>query len=159
MIRRWLIRVPFLLALAFVVGVWVASYFWGIFVHTHLIDRLCQMGGVHGTGEIIGHMGGVHGIGEIIVDRWPVGPYSIISPGLTPKEQNLHLTFGFYIGVVPCALHRFAIVFPLWLPTGLLAGLNGFVWKKTRHTGPVRGFPVEPATAKTQGADEPPRGS
>ena len=48
MIRRWLIRVPCLLALAFVVGVWVTSYFGMLFLHKCFGGFDCYVRAIHG---------------------------------------------------------------------------------------------------------------
>ena len=71
---------------------------------------------------------------------------------------NRPTSHGFYAGEFSGIKNSWAIVFPLWLATLLLAGLSWFAWRKTRGAGVGRGFPVEPTAAKTQGADDPTRG-
>jgi hypothetical protein len=52
MIRRWLIRVPCLLALALVVGVWITSYFGVISVLIHSGNRTLGVNVVQGLGAL-----------------------------------------------------------------------------------------------------------
>ncbi len=133
MVRRWLIRLPFLLALAFVVGVWIVSYFLGIFVRMNLAGHSWDVTAVQGLGGLE--------IGS---------PYSIVPTVLHfgqfahAKDLNLEpTTFGFRCRPRMWNIGWPQYVFPLWLPTLLLAGLNWFVWRKTREKGTARGFPVE----------------
>jgi hypothetical protein len=132
---RWLIRVPCLLALAFVVGVGVTSYFWGI----HLIK---VFGGRYWTGGV------VEGLAYVSEDRntgadTPLTMY--FNRGVTAKGW-LPLTppvLGFYGGGVPGWPDALEVVFPLWLPAVVLGLGNWWVWRKTRWKRAGRGFPVE----------------
>lgn len=66
------------------------------------------------------------------------------------KEWGLEETsFGFLFTTDPAFPGFLQVAFPLWLPTVLLAGMNWFVWRRTRSMGAARGagraFPVEPS--------------
>ena len=151
MLRRWLIRVPCLLALAFVVGVWIASYFGRVFLSKNSGGRFWSIGTVQGL--VYMDEDGSH--------PWSPTPLQLYCfQGVTARECQLGpTTLGFYGGRWPGWRDSLQIVFPLWLPTLLLAGLNWFVWRKTRAKYNGRGFPVEPVSAKDKGAAESPRGA
>jgi hypothetical protein len=134
MVRRWLIRWLCLVPLACVVGVGIASYFWGISWTPCVGGRLWNVGVVHGLGSMAeaGPRGSARPILLVLMrgaktDDWLLVP----------------TTLGFYGGAMPGYRDSFMIVFPLWIPTLLLAAINVFVWRKTRGTGMGRGFPVE----------------
>ena len=136
MVKRWLIRTLFLLPLACVVGVWVTSYFGALMMlRSHGIYLACTS---------------VHGGVWLIEDHLPdldVPLHVEFKQGW--KVEDVYSLpsskLGFYFG--PDSFHEdsLEIAFPLWLPTLLLAGLNWFVWRKTRAKYNERGFPVEPA--------------
>jgi len=133
MLRRWVIRMPFLLALACVLSVWVASYF-GVLVAGKTSAGQYQF------------ISAVGGSGDICKFR---GPYSTSAPDFRfihgAKVQDWSLpptTLGFYCGS-PATFNGLEIIFPLWLPAVVLVGLNWFVWRKTRAQIVGRAFPVE----------------
>ena len=144
MIRRWLIRGPCLVALALVVGVWVTSYF-GLLDLSENWRCYWLVGAIRGSAYMIksGHW-----------DDPADGPHFYFLRGETATPYYpVPNTLGFYAGPVLTWgwWDSLEIVFPLWLPTLLLAGLNWIVWRKTRATYNGRGFPVEP-TAKAKEA-------
>jgi hypothetical protein len=150
MLRRWLIRVPCLVALAFVVSVWIVSYFGAICAITWPQRRALEVKALKGL---------------VVLDVKPPSHVNL-SPGQraafessrivfermgTPANMGVMPTkFGFYFGTYHGIAHAFEIVFPLWLPTLLLTLLNWFVWRKTRAKYNGRGFPVE-VGKKTEG--------
>ncbi len=137
MFRRWLIRMPLLVALAFVVSVWVGSYFGGIGLQKCVARREWDVGAVQG----LAYMSEVSG-------DFPNQPLRMTAPN--------HLSGPKTLGFSHSSWQRFpdilAIVFPLWFPTIILSVLCLFVWRKTRAKYNGRGFPVEPAqdTAKSK---------
>jgi len=133
MLRRWLIRVPCLLALAFVVGVWVTSYFAEIAVNKEATGRAWVVLAAQGLGSM-GEDGGIRYPDSALRFSWFGGP----DPGMPPT------TLGFYVGPWPRSPKSLMIILPLWLPTLLLAALCWFVWRKMRAKYNGRGFPVEP---------------
>jgi hypothetical protein len=151
MIRRWIIRLPFLLALAFVVGVWVTSYFGGITVCKLLAGRMWEIYFIQGQTALEMDPG----------SPFPDSPlyFYFDRRAIAKNYIPLPTTLGFYKGHWPGFDTSVLIAYPLWLPTVLLAGLNWFVWRKTRAKYNGRGFPVEPVAAKDQGAAESPRGA
>jgi hypothetical protein len=137
MVRRWLIRVPCLLGLAFVVAVWAGSYFGGLHFRVDYGGRMWVVNAVQGQTCIL------------------TVPYEGLKPNVylrfqrhtTASEWNMGVNFpGFrysdYLGITKS--HN--LVFPIWFPTLLLVALDWFVWRKTRYKGAGRGFPVEPVT-------------
>ena len=142
MIRRWIIRLPFLLALALVVNVWITSHFGYLVIHMVRDNRFGAVGAVQG----LGNMGGTsdEGLGTTPLRFHFVRGTTAEYWGLPPR------TLGFYGGRALGDPHMLLLVFPLWLPTVLLAGLNWYVWRKTRSKGAWRGFPVE-AVKKVEG--------
>jgi hypothetical protein len=139
MIRRWLIRVPCLLALALVVGVWITSYFGELVLYAFSGNRQWEVDAIDG----------LEGMGEYhCVPASDTPPRFAFMTWLTAKDMVGGPTIlGFRVGWIMGNPDSLQIIFPLWLPTVLLAGLNWFVWRKTRSKGAGRGFPVEPATA------------
>jgi len=132
MLRRWLIRSLFLLALAFVVGAWVTSYFGGIVAITSFGGRFWAVGAVQGLGIT------AEGSSSSVVSGFHFGG---TADGLVPTI----LGFGWGEESDPFSTDPpyLESVFPLWLLTVVLAGLNWFVWRKTRAKYNGRGFPVE----------------
>ena len=90
MIKRWLIRLPFLLALALVVGVWVTSYFGGIGVGGWRRGRNWDIVVVQGNGMLK----------EDPVYSYPRGPMDFIfARNAKAKSWGVEpMTFGFRIG-------------------------------------------------------------
>ena len=138
MVRRWLIRLPFLLALAIVVGVWIASYFGAMSMSTCFGKggRAIDLYGVQGLCVV------QHGLLSHYTDRHlelvfiPRVSASFVFFGRTP------FGFGFYSD--PTRFPKlFEIAFPLWLPSFLLAVFNWYVWRRTRPMKPWRAFPLE----------------
>jgi hypothetical protein len=135
MVRRWLIRVPFLLALAFIVGVWIASYFGAITAVDSRFGNLWQVTIVQGLDDF---------------DKIPLS----MKPGMefrflrhdTAKDRFVDdTTFGFDFGENPVIPGMWRIVFPMWLPAIVLSLLNWFVWRKTRGRSVGGAFVVEVA--------------
>ena len=126
MLRRWLIRVPCLWALTLVVGVWVGSYFGGLYLDDYSRGRWLGVGAIQGLGYVA----------EDGTYAYPIGTFSLeFARGA--KAQDLFYdarTWGFYCGRWRGNSSTFEVIFTLWLPTLLLAGLNWFVWRKTRPT-------------------------
>ena len=136
MLRRWIIRSLVLLPLACAVGVWIASYF-GLFVmNMNLKPYEHALGAVQGLGTY----------GYVPLARPPSSMfYFNFYRHLTARDGYLDsTTLGFRWGTVPRIHDSLQIIFPLWLPTLLLAALNGFVWHKTRKRTTRGAFPVEP---------------
>jgi hypothetical protein len=131
MIRRWLIRMPFLLALALVVSVWMASYFGGLQLTCWFRGRLGSVGAVQGATFMIHatHQGA------------PAQYRFRFQDGATAEEWGI--VPAFWCGRLSWG--AWSVNFPLWLPTLLLGGLNWLVWRKTRPKHNGKGFPVEPA--------------
>jgi hypothetical protein len=137
MVRRWIIRVPFLLALAAVVGVWVGSYFGGLSIRVDYLGRMWVADAVQGQACFL----------SVPYEGLKPNVYLRFQRPKTASDWNIAVSFpGFrysdYLGIT----RSHDLVFPVWFPTLLLAALGGFVWRKTRYKGPGRGFPVEPAT-------------
>jgi hypothetical protein len=135
MLRRWIIRLPFLLALVFVVGVWPASYF-GLFcvvMRTPYHDR--EIGALQGLAELSKHSDHRGGFSR---------PQFVFFPSRTAKEEGLEPTiFGFRCGEDATDPGSLLIAVPFWLPTLVLLLLNWLVWRTTRaNPGPGRAFPV-----------------
>ena len=147
MIRRWLIRVPCLLALALVVAAWMTSYMGSLTFQKHVGGYDCEVGVVQGLTYMR----------EIYVPL-PSTPLQLRFASEDKGGRLLEgLTApGFYGGRWPGEPDSFLIVFPLWFPMLLLAGLYWFLWRKTRDKGPGQGFPVEPATP-THAREQPPK--
>ena len=147
MVRRWLIRVPCLGALAFVVAVWGASYFAGVHLYEH--------SGFHSSIVDVAQ-------GRVCVAKYgdinessPDSPLRIeFTREMTFRGWRLSrlpwvpTTLGFSAGRIRGDPDSFVILFPLWLPTGMLSALCWIVWRKTRGKAAGRGFPVE-ATLET----------
>jgi hypothetical protein len=137
--RRWLIRLPFLLALAFFAAVWVISHFGRFSLYKYSGGHIWELGAVEG-----------------LVFSGESGLYPLLdSP---PRIQFVRgwkarqlfpdpPTLGFYCGRWPRFSDSFGIAFPLWLPTLLSALLLWLVWRKTRPKLAGNAFPIEP-TAK-----------
>jgi hypothetical protein len=140
MIRPWLIRLPFLLALTAVVAVWVTSYFSGILMTTFLRSRPIDIVLCGGLGQYRADPNYRYPPGYVHVDL-----YSRISEN---DWLFAPTTLGFRIGRLPGSPKSLQIILPLWLPTLLLVALNWFLWHKTRPQPPGGAFPVEPAPAK-----------
>jgi len=142
MLRRWLIRVPCLLALAFVVGVWVASYFGALVVASYPGGRICWAGFAQGLVQID--------------EQWNrPAPTDFVRFNFYHHQtaEDLYFdptTLGFYLGQESGMTDTFALGFPLWLPALLLAGLNWFVWRKTRAKRVGGAFPVEVSAAPSK---------
>ncbi len=142
MLRRWLIRTPFLMALASVLTIWIASYFggltvwkWypGVFLNVDFVQGSCDVGEDR----------------DAIYYAW--GPEFHFHPRVTTANQMWpRTTLGFFWGnPSPHAWPRtdeFHFIFPLWLPTLLLAALTWFIWRKTRPKSIGHAFPVEDAS-------------
>lgn len=133
MLRRWLIRLPFLWTLAFLVALWITSYFWGVAVE-------CRAGGI----------GVVQGLGIIGKYPEPIGSVTewefFFQPHATAQDCFVDSTvFGFHYGTTKYL--DLQIVFPLWLPTLFLAALTWFVWRKTRPKAIGKPFPIEPSSS------------
>ena len=135
MMRRWVIRVAFLLALGCVLSVWVGSYF-GWFAAYYTSSAVHRYVGASG------------GLCDMIEDQYvgmvPSPLEFHFFPGSKVKDLNRPpIKLGFYWGKPVVGLNTFEIVFPLWLPAVVLAGLNWFVWRKTRAKAVGQAFPVE----------------
>ena len=146
MLRRWVIRVPILLGLGCVLSVWVASYL-GAVEMSWQSENFWDIGGVQGL--------------------CVVSKSQVIFPGTSPPHIDFaervtvegrfgahgppRMTFGLYCGKGPGLADSYLVIFPLWLPAIVLAGLNWFVWRKTRDKGVGRAFPVE-GTGKDDGS-------
>lgn len=142
MLRRWIIRSLFLVPLVCVVAVWVTSYFGTISVHRTIGVRAWTLGSVSGM---------------VVFLEFQIAPSEAVLwipgfvPHMTAKDWGIpQPMFEFYFGSWPGISDSFGIVFPLWLPTLLLLGLNWLVWRKTRQRAGRGAFPVEP-TKKTEG--------
>ena len=139
MVRRWLIRLPFLLALALVVGVWIASHREGIQLSLN----------VHGHSV---HAKAVEGLGMMIEIAVPT-----IAPIITFERPARARDWGMsYANLGFTCLSGWPsrdvqmIGFPLWFPTLLLLALNWFVWRKTRLKPVSQAFPVEMEKKETE---------
>ena len=138
MIKRWLFRSFFIGLLVLCVGAWVISRWWTS-EFTYLgtsYDGATLADGRIGFGQ--NHSPSTFRTGWHQDFRPNVRGYWSVSD-LSP---NLHgLGFSCYHDS-----GRWDIIIPLWLPTLLLAGLNWFVWRKTKPKPVGRAFPIEPAT-------------
>jgi hypothetical protein len=142
MIRRWFIRLPCLVALTLVVGVWITSYFGGIVVSRKLPDSYCGI--VAGQGLVtFGKEPHAHSGFE--PPNFRFDPHEFVRFGAFGSP-----TLGFRYTGMPNIPDSLVIVFPLWLPTVVLAMLCWYVWRKTRGKYNGRGFPVE-AAKKAEG--------
>jgi hypothetical protein len=145
MLRRWLIRVSCLLALAFVVGMWLTS-------HIGAFDLAKSFGGR------VWEIGAARGLTFIYEDAaWPYPDEPLNAIFVRGESIEFYhpikTTLGFYAGPAIVS-NSFMVVFPLWLPTLFLTAVTWFVWRKTRHQRSFHGFPVEPTT--TTPAPSPP---
>lgn len=139
MFRRWLIRIPFLLVLTFVVGMWIGSYFGESFLYNATTSRFREGGAIQGLAFV----------GDSERDWFhKMDDLEFIFGVRASYDSPLHCPtkLGFYGGRW-FMNDSFIIVFPLWLPTLLLLAVNWFVWRKTRLNSVTRGFPVEPASS------------
>jgi hypothetical protein len=142
MFRPWLIRLPFLLALICVITVWVASYFGGF-----------RLGATSAAGEW--SIGAVQGLGfeyqdGVVALEDDTASVSGFTLGTKAKDWfDVITTLGFGRGKKAWFPKSSVIVFPLWLPTLMLAGLNWFVWRNTRPQFNGQGFPVDPIIEPT----------
>lgn len=143
MVKRWLIRSLCLLPLACVVGVWVTSYFGQFIWHDWLDGRGWEVNDVRGLVYVSEDPGSRFRMHLHYESLGPLMSGNMDWNSVTP-------TLGFYCGTVGSDDYMFGIIFPLWLPTLLLLGLNWFVWRKTRVKYNERGFPVEPAKDATK---------
>ena len=134
MLRRWFIRMPFLVALALVVGVWVGSY-WGGFTSAWRCNKtLALMILVDGRVdfEVL-----ERSAGGWLFNYLPVGTLNWTD---VDSRSRFHL-LGFCLHTVKGG--DFNVIFPLWFATLLLLGLNWFVWGKTRAKPVGRAFSVD----------------
>ena len=138
--KRWLIRSLFLLPLVCVVAAWVGSYFATFSFDKWFEGRERHMGAVQGL---------IH-LEEGSNDGLPDTPLQIhvYSGKKITDSVAIGAKFGFYAGKFPFTRDSFMIVFPLWLPTLLLAAVNWIVWRKTRAKPIGKAFPVEPTSAQ-----------
>jgi hypothetical protein len=136
MVRRWLIRLPFLLALALVVGVWITSHIGLLYTDKRFAGRLWTIFVIQGLATFDVEAPYTH----------PDEPFSFdFSRKYTAKDViPMPTTLGFYAGRWRGEPDTLLLIFPLWLPSVMLSGLNWFVWRKTRAKYNGRGFPVEP---------------
>lgn len=147
MVKRWLIRVLFLLSLACVVGIWIASYFGGIGLEKRY----------GGRSSGIGVIAGLVFTGEDGNDPYPDEPLHFYFDSGATADGPLakRVTLGFSVSPWAQFPDQFVIVFPLWLPTMILSALLWFVWRKTRGCKVGRGFPAEPSQpSKSPAASE-----
>ena len=122
---------PFLLALALVVGVWVASYF-GVLALLIFPEHHCFfISAIQGDADLGVAEDWFHHEVEIHFHRG----WRPVDWGVPPT------TLGFYFAR---NMEYFQLIFPLWLPTLVLTGLCWFAWRKTRPMPVGRAFPVEP---------------
>ncbi len=135
MLRRWLIRVPCLLALTFVVGVWITSYFGGFGCSEFVKGRGWYLTAVQGLG-CAEECGGLPGNTTLFQSYFDSGA---TAQELLPEPTTL----GFYASRMQRFPDSFVIIYPLWLPTLLLTGLNWLVLRKTRPKRLWQGFPME----------------
>jgi len=134
MVKLWIIRALFLLPLACVVGVYIASYFVLLGFGKQSGERDREINAVQGLCDVY----------EIHVMPSRDAPLRVrCFGGQTAKDWiEEPMTLGFYGGRWEGILRSWRIIFPLWLPALVLAGANGVVWRKTRRRS-GRGFPVE----------------
>jgi hypothetical protein len=135
MLRRWIIRTPFLLALTCIVAMWTMSDFEVFILHSVYGGRHIYFGGING----------LLNIGEIGSTGFPnltMGAYT------NPDWPIPHTIGGFYGGSVSGMPDSLELVIPFWLPTIVLAMVCWFVWSKTRPKKMGRAFPVQLARAE-----------
>ena len=142
MFRRWLIRLPFLLALTFVIALWITGYFGATGITLFAAKRSSLINSVQGLGiiEILPMPNMTES--KLVFDfhpdftlkNWPLGPRML------GFRCGLMLSLFGPLPEIPDSLE---IVFPLWFPTLLLAGLNWFAWRKTTPKRIGVAFPVE----------------
>lgn len=150
MIRRWLIRMPCLLALTLVVGVWIVSYCCIPGVRVRASEHVCAID--VDTGVIFCRISPEPGPN--------VGPAFLFGSSMFPSGTPFaYKCAAFWIGRSSREPGLFIVFFPLWLPAAVLATLSWLVWRKARSKGAGRGFSVEPAAAKVQGVEGPPSGT
>ena len=152
MIRRWLIRSLFMLTVLQCMAGWLWSTNHCFLIYRRhgniLIIFGMQWGRIfliHGQDPMPGPVGWHWGV-EQLGRHWDfdsiVGYYNFLG-----------FSFGWlsdYVG----------IDVPYWFLILVFAGVLWFVWRKSRGRPETqRGFPVEPAAAKDQGAAESPRGA
>jgi hypothetical protein len=141
MSRRWLIRIPCLLPLVLIVGLWVTSHFGGI--------QIC--GGFWSRQFLFMS---AEGLGCLDVERQGTSTSNSIDFIFIPQLTALNwywkgTTPHFWGGRFWTYSDGFgsAFLFRFWLPTLPMVALNWFVWRKTRPKYNGKGFPIEP-TAK-----------
>jgi hypothetical protein len=142
MYRRWIIRTPFLLALAFLVTIWMASY-----SGTIVLDK--------GSGGRFRGIGVVQGLGFLEEAEFLHPDTRLLlyrdSGGTARERLRVPRTLGFSFDRRPGSpghAGSFQIVISLWFPILILAAITYFVWRKTRAKLAGRAFPIEPAKEK-----------
>lgn len=135
MIKRWLIRSVFLLALAGGIGVWILSYVGAAGLNGYWSGRFFSVGAVKGVGFFY----------EVKATRpsfsWHWLERTTTFRTLAGEEPVWG--FAFLPGRVWGTADSLVVGVPMWVVTVPLAVLNWFVWRKTRRTFVGRAFPVE----------------
>lgn len=157
MIRRWLIRSPFIALAVICVVVWVTSYWRAGDVGRYGLSAY-RAGYNHG--RVFLDRLSLHNDGKFFMD------YGYYSP---PSSSRVHLTvldsegdwqgvdrraryaaFGFSVvhDAVKDVYDFWIVTIPLWFLSLLATLLLMLVWRKTRPKYTGTGFPVEPTAAK-----------
>jgi hypothetical protein len=125
--RCWFIRGFIIALLMLCIGGWASSYLRSSFItYDHSVSELC-----------LGFENGMLCLGLKKI-RSPAYDPIYIGP---PNEQHF---LGFFIlihRVTPWS--QFEVGIPFWCPTGLLAALLIYAWRKTSRPKPLKAFPVE----------------
>ena len=142
MVRRWIIRSLFLLPLAFVVAVWVTSWFGLVDLTWCSNDHFYYCWALKGLGSVGVYRGSL-----------PDSPIRFDFNPVMTLEDWLHVptTLGFFCNSWKQFPESFGIIVPLWLPALLLGGVNWLVWRKTRGSYNGWAFPVELAKETNAG--------
>jgi hypothetical protein len=148
MIRRWLIRSLCLALLTLCVTAWVGSYWEQICVKcysaSHAFDAEVLCGAMILGDEFHPEWHNAR------TWWWNIGAANREVSQNQFRETKYH-ALGFGLKPSPADPYVYAMI-PLWFPTLLSALFLCFVWRKTRHKPPSRGFPVE-----TTASHQPPR--
>lgn len=134
MLRRWLVRFSFILALLLLCSGWIVSYFGCWSGSLYFAEREWGFGTATGLAAWCEHPNGyatIHGS-------------CFFKPGVTAASwTSVDLRFGFHAGELKGFPGSFALVTPYWFLALLHSIATALVWRKTKPRDTLGGFPVE----------------
>ena len=149
MIRRWLIRAPFVAFAMICVGLWAASYWRAGLLYCMWEDNAVTA--ACGSGRAVVHAEG-YGYDLHPPVRWYMRIREtkyIVWQRFDDAAKYAIFGFSFARGGQEFHVHNWFITIPLWFPTFLTGLVLWLIWRKTRRKYNGKAFPVE-ATAKAE---------